>query len=64
MFKIALILVSVCVAISYSKDLRIKGAKPAKINDYPSMASVSSKENFVCHGIILSKRVIMAPASK
>lgn len=43
-----------------AKDLRVKSAKPAKIRDYPSIASVSSNNEFLVHGIILNKRVIMA----
>lgn len=52
------------VALSAAKDLRMKGAIPAKITDYPSMASLTVDNEFAGHGIILSKRVIMAPASR
>lgn len=64
MQKSILLLVVACVAVCAGKDLRIKGARPAKITDYPSMASISSNDVFVAHGIILSKRVIMASSSK
>lgn len=58
------LLMGVCVALTTAKDLGIKGARPAKISDYPSMASISSNGEFLAHGIILGKRVIMAPASR
>lgn len=57
-----LLLLAAFVVIAAAKNIRIKGARPAKITDYPSIASISDDDgNFLVHGIILSKRVIMAP---
>lgn len=62
-YQVLLLLIGALVVLSAAKDLRIKGARPAKATEFPSMAAISDKEGFVGHGIILSKRVIMAPAS-
>lgn len=57
---ILLLLIVVFLALSAAKDLRIKGAKPAKIKDFPCVASVIVEGEFATHGLILNNRVILS----
>ena len=62
MSNFLLILLAYVMVFSAAEDLRIKGTRDAKINDFPSIASISSNGEFISHGIILSKKVILAPS--